>query len=70
MHAFQNDDKMKGQVCFERLNQIENEVHQGAMMSNPSEFEALMREQTAVNIDDVAANARDEQILALIGIAV
>ena len=43
MHAFQNDDKMKGQVCFERLDQIENEVRQGAMMSNLSEFEALMR---------------------------
>lgn len=61
---------MKEQICFERLHQIENEVKEDAKIAIQNEFETQIKEQISVNIDDVAANVRDEQILALVAIVV
>jgi len=33
IHQFQNNDKMKEQICFERLHQIENEVNEDAKIA-------------------------------------
>jgi hypothetical protein len=61
---------MKEQICFERLHQIENEVKEDAKIAIYNEFETQIKEQISVNIDDVVANVRDEQILALVAIVV